>query len=72
MTIKKPAATEQTHPAIVAKQRVFAKADPILLELWEIKRQINAEAQFDIAKLALQANQFDMQKTLDKLRAESR
>lgn len=49
--------------------RTTANADPILLELWEIKRQINAEAHFDVALLAAQANQFDLQKTLQKLRA---
>jgi hypothetical protein len=69
MTTKQPISAEHTPEAIAAKQRIFAKADPILQELWEIKRQINAEANFDIAQLADRANQFDLQKTLDKLRA---
>ena len=47
--------------------RIPAKSDPILLKLWEIKRQINAEAQFDIAQLAKQANQFDIQQALKDL-----
>jgi hypothetical protein len=37
-----------------------SKADPILLELWEIKRQLNEEAHYDIAELARRANAFDM------------
>ena len=49
--------------------RTTANADPILLELWEIKRQINADANFNMTQLAAQANQFDLQKTLQKLRA---
>lgn len=52
-----------------ALPRTLAMADPILLELWEIKRQINTEANFSIAQLAAQANQFDLEKTLQKLRA---
>jgi hypothetical protein len=55
--------------AIQVKQRILTKADPILLELWEVKRQINEEAHFDIAQLAAQANQFDLQKTLAQLQA---
>jgi hypothetical protein len=47
--------------------RTPANADPILLELWEIKRQINTEAQFDIAQLAKQANQFDITQALKDL-----
>jgi hypothetical protein len=47
--------------------RIPVKADPILLELWEIKRQINAEAHFDIAQLAKQANQFDIAQALKDL-----
>jgi hypothetical protein len=31
--------------------------DPILAELWEIKRAINLEASFDVRKLAEAANQ---------------
>jgi hypothetical protein len=43
------------------------EVDPILLELWETKRQINAEAKFDIAQLANQANAFDMKNIVQKL-----
>jgi hypothetical protein len=42
-------------------------ADPILLELWEIKRQINQQANFDVALLAKQANAFDVQAAMQKL-----
>ena len=31
--------------------------DPILAELWEVKRQINAEAAYDVAKLAKDAHE---------------
>ncbi|MDD5298293.1 MAG: hypothetical protein PHU46_15430 [Rhodocyclaceae bacterium] len=31
--------------------------DPILAELWEVKRQINAEANYDIATLARMAHE---------------
>jgi hypothetical protein len=43
------------------------EADPILLELWEIKRQINEQAHFDIAELARRANQFDIKLAMGKL-----
>jgi hypothetical protein len=56
-------------PEKLTPPRTPAKADPILLELWEIKRQINTEAQFDIAKLAKQANQFDIAQALKDLGA---
>jgi hypothetical protein len=69
MTTQPTAAAEHTDSALSAKQRILNKADPILLELWEIKKQLNKEAQFDVAQLASQANQFDLQKTLAKLNA---
>jgi hypothetical protein len=62
---------DDTQALQAATRRVWSKADPILLELWEIKRQINSEANFDIAQLAKQANQFDLQKTLNLLRTAS-
>ena len=46
---------------------VRSKTDPILLELWEIKRQLNAEAHYDIAELARRANAFDMDLALKQL-----
>lgn len=54
-------------PEKLIPPRTPTKADPILLELWEIKRQINTEAQFDIAQLAKQANQFDIKQALKDL-----
>jgi len=44
-----------------------SKTDPILLELWEIKRQINEEAHFDIAELARRANAFDLDLAMKQL-----
>jgi hypothetical protein len=44
-----------------------SKDDPILLELWEIKRQLNAEANYDIAELARRASAFDLAATMKKL-----
>jgi hypothetical protein len=35
----------------------YEEIDPILAELWEIKRAINLEASFDVRKLAEAANQ---------------
>jgi hypothetical protein len=55
-------------PHILPEKKYSSKTDPILLELWEIKRQMNEGAQFDITKLARQANQFDLKKTLERLR----
>ena len=52
-------------PLNAAKTR--SAADPILLELWEIKRQINQQANFDIALLTKQANAFDIHGVLKKL-----
>ena len=47
-------------PAQVVSQPARSKTDPILLELWEIKRQLNEEAHYDIAELARRANAFDI------------
>ena len=44
-----------------------SKTDPILLELWEIKRQINEEAHYDIAELARRANAFDLDLAMKQL-----
>lgn len=44
-----------------------SKDDPILLELWEIKRQLNAEANYDIAELARRASTFDLAAAMKKL-----
>jgi len=44
-----------------------SKTNPILLELWEIKRQINEEAHFDIAELARRANAFDLDLAMKQL-----
>ena len=43
------------------------QADSILLELWETKRELNAQAKFDIAQLANQANAFSLENALSKL-----
>jgi hypothetical protein len=53
-------------PLKVAKTR--SGKDPILLELWEIKRQINQQANFDIAQLTKQANAFDLQTVMKQLK----
>jgi hypothetical protein len=44
-----------------------SKTDPILLELWEIKRQLNEEAHYDIAELARRANAFDIDLAMKQL-----
>jgi hypothetical protein len=44
-----------------------SKTDPILLELWEIKRQLNEEARYDIAELARRANAFDIDHAMRQL-----
>lgn len=44
-----------------------SRDDPILLELWEIKRQLNAEANYDIAELARRASAFDLAAAMKKL-----
>lgn len=54
-----------TAPLKVTKTRTGA--DPILIELWEIKRQINQQANFDIAQLTKQANAFDMHSVMKQL-----
>lgn len=41
--------------------------DEILLELWETKRKLNTQAQFDIVQLANQANAFNLENALRKL-----
>ncbi len=44
-----------------------SKTDPILLELWEIKRELNEEAHYDIAELARRANAFDIDFAMKQL-----
>lgn len=44
-----------------------ARTDPILLELWEIKRELNQEAHYDIAELARRANAFDIDLAMKQL-----
>ena len=51
----------------IAQSVSSAKADPILLELWEIKRQLNEEAHYDIAEIARRASAFDLAATMKKL-----
>lgn len=53
--------------ALPKAAKTRSAADPILLELWEIKRQINQQANFDIAQLTKQANAFDIHKVMEKL-----
>ena len=53
--------------ALSKAAKTRSAADPILLELWEIKRQINQQANFDIAQLTKQANAFDIHKVMEKL-----
>jgi hypothetical protein len=43
------------------------KTDPILLELWQIKRELNEEAHYDIAELARRANAFDIDLAMKQL-----
>lgn len=47
--------TEQT--TVVPKATPALAPDPILAELWEIKRQLNAEADYDIDELARMAHE---------------
>ena len=44
-----------------------SKTDPILLELWQIKRELNEEAHYDIAELARRANAFDIDLAMKQL-----
>lgn len=44
-----------------------SKTDPILLELWEIKRELNEDAHYDIAELARRANAFDIDLAMKQL-----
>ena len=47
--------TERT--AVVPKAMPARAPDPILAELWEIKRQLNEEADYDIDVLARMAHE---------------
>lgn len=53
-----------THAPVTT---IRSKTDPILLELWEIKRQLNAEAHYDIGELARRANAFDVDQAMKQL-----
>jgi hypothetical protein len=62
--------TSMTTPSIEQQavvRHARSETDPILLELWEIKRQINEQAHFDIGELARHANQFDIKLAMKKL-----
>lgn len=62
--------TSTTKPSVgkqAAVRHARSETDPILLELWEIKRQINEQAHFDIGELARHANQFDIKLAMQKL-----
>lgn len=47
--------TEQT--TVVPKAMPARAPDPILAELWEVKRQLNAEADYDVDVLARMAHE---------------
>lgn len=64
--------TEQYGPAPTQTFPPRKLPDEILEELWEIKRQLNASADYDVAILAARANQFDIDAALAALNTAAR
>lgn len=59
--------TEQNGPAPTRAPLSRKVPDEILEDLWEIKRQLNAAAEYDVAILAARANRFDIDAALAAL-----
>jgi hypothetical protein len=47
----KPEATPNPAPVPALQARVYSPPDEIMAEVWAVKRQINAEAGYDMARL---------------------
>lgn len=55
-----------TEPVAITPPPPVRAPDPILAELWEIKRQLNAEAGYDIDVLARMAHEATEQVNSDQ------
>ncbi len=49
----------------------LGRGDPLLQELWAAKAALNAAAGYSAARLAEQANAFDLQATLAQLKRDA-
>jgi hypothetical protein len=50
----------------------LGRNDPLLQELWETKAALNAAAAYSVARLAEQAERFDLDATIARLRQQAR
>ena len=58
-----------TDAANLARRKRSSSADPILTELWAIKRQINEAANFSLDSIAERARTFTMEEARARVRA---
>ena len=58
-----------TDAANLARRKRRANADPILTELWAIKKQINEEANFSLDVIATRARTFTIEEARARVRS---
>ena len=58
-----------TDSAIPASGKRAVSVDPVLAELWAIKRQINEEAGFSLVKIAERARYFTIEEARSRVRS---
>lgn len=60
----------QTPEQPTGKTPRLGRDDPLLQELWATKAALNATAGYNVARLAEQANAFDLEATLAQLKQQ--
>jgi hypothetical protein len=58
-----------TDAANLARRKRSADADPVLAELWAIKKQINEEANFSLDAIAARARTFTIEEARARVRS---
>lgn len=58
-----------TGPANLARSKRSSSVDPVLTELWAIKKQINEEANFSLDTIAARARTFTIEEARARVRA---
>ena len=61
--------TNTTDAANFARRKRLSSVDPVLTELWAIKRQINEEANFSLDSIAERARTFTIEEARARVRA---
>ena len=58
-----------TGPANLARSKRSSSVDPVLTELWAIKKQINEEANFSLDTIAERARAFTIEEARARVRS---